>query len=92
MFTGVSRDASTDADERVAERGKLSDDFPLQPAVGLAPIRGRHLAPTRPPLALASIEDHGDVRLGRELAGEIREEIRLLPVDDEEVLRHGMIM
>jgi hypothetical protein len=83
---------SAEANERVAERGELTDELRLPAAVGVPPLLGREVPAPRPPLTLAPVEDDGDVRLGRELPGQVREQLGLVAVDDEEVLGHKISM
>ena len=83
---------SGQADERVAERGELSDDLGLEASIALAPVGKRRRPRRRPPLAPTAIDDHRDVGLRREFAGQIGEEIGLLAGDDEEMLGHAMSM
>jgi hypothetical protein len=79
---------SADADERVAERRQLTERLALRAAIGLATIRGRSRSSRAATLAATPVEDHGDLRLSGELAREIREQVGLLAIDDEEVLGH----
>jgi hypothetical protein len=79
---------SADADERVAEGRQLTERLALRAAIGLATVRGRSRSSRAATLAATPVEDHGDLRLSGKLAREIREQVRLLAIDDEEVLGH----
>ena len=92
---GIGCDAGTgsaEANERVTEGGELADQLRLETTIGLPPLLGSQLPGAPPPLALAAVDDDGDVRLGRELAGQVGEQLGLLAIDDEEMLGHEVIM
>jgi hypothetical protein len=60
----------------------------VQPTIGAVGLVGEPPAP----LTFPPIEDDRDLGLTRELTRQIREQIRLLPGNDEEVSRHDEIL
>jgi hypothetical protein len=85
--------ASSEANERVTQRRELTNELGLvatvvQPTIGAVGLVGEPHAP----LTFPPIEDDSDLGLARELTGQVREQIRLLPRNDEQVSRHGAIL